>query len=509
MNDTYKFLIAVCLVSGCALVPNEAYYAAEGSETTSVPPSETTGDGACMSDDDCEVDESCNDGNCEPALSDLGPTPEELCNGLDDDGDDHIDENYPELGESCVMGVGVCEVGGTLICSEDQLGTSCDAVPGEPTVEACNSLDDDCDDEVDEDFETLDDACVAGIGACQTAGVVVCTNDGQNTECDAVPGLPALEACNSLDDDCDGETDEGVTNSCGMCGADPVELCNGQDDDCDGLPDENFGNLGMLCSAGIGTCQTNGTFMCTNDGQGTICSAVPNVPGVESCNAQDDDCDGQTDEGVTNACGLCGPVPSEVCNGQDDNCDGQTDEGVTNACGECGPVPPEVCNGQDDNCDGQIDDGLACPFEDSFTPDPLIELCPIHDVGNKEFNGNGPEVTASVELYHSNTEVRANIDVVFEETGNGTSKGEIHEDHLLWTAPLGCTINEIVSPLLSTCHYIDDDHSPDLCEPPEQSGPVDHFMFRGDTDGDDLGDCIDDAYASVYFTSIVVELICP
>ena len=60
-------------------------------------------------------------------------------------------------------------------------------------------------------------------------------------------------------------------------------------------------------------------------------------PGAtEVCNGKNDNCDGQTDEGVLNACEKCGPTPEEICDGIDNNCNGQTDEGVTNLCGTCG-----------------------------------------------------------------------------------------------------------------------------------------------------------------------------
>ena len=58
--------------------------------------------------------------------------------------------------------------------------------------------------------------------------------------------LPGDEACNGLDDDCDGRFDEDFEdafNACGGCGALPVEACDGRDNNCDGQVDElSFGN---------------------------------------------------------------------------------------------------------------------------------------------------------------------------------------------------------------------------------------------------------------------------
>ncbi len=90
---------------------------------------------------------------------------------------------------------------------------------------------------------------------------------------------------------------------------------------------------------------------------GRVCSACTASP--ETCDGDDDDCDGGSDEGVQNACGACGPLPLESCNASDDDCDGRIDEGLTSACGECGSLPPETCNGADDDCDGIVDEG-AC-----------------------------------------------------------------------------------------------------------------------------------------------------
>ncbi len=102
-----------------------------------------------------------------------------------------------------------------------------------------------------------------------------------------------------------------------------------------------WGNCGsgeaLVCpSSGNPYC----VLKCTDndgDGYGTGCSKGSDCndnninvnPGKsETCNSVDDDCDGETDEGVKNACGSCGDVPSETCgDGKDNDCDSLIDEG--------------------------------------------------------------------------------------------------------------------------------------------------------------------------------------
>jgi hypothetical protein len=120
--------------------------------------------------------------------------------------------------------------------------------------------------------------------------------------------VPSPEICNNIDDDCDGQVDEGLgSTTCGLgvcahsvdncvggqvqtCvpGTPSTEVCNGLDDDCDGQTDENLGNL----TCGLGNC-TRVVPACVG-GQPQTC--VPAAPLAEVCNGLDDDCDGQVDE---------------------------------------------------------------------------------------------------------------------------------------------------------------------------------------------------------------------
>ncbi len=82
---------------------------------------------------------------------------------------------------------------------------------------------------------------------CELGNCTIIDNDLDNDGYDAAvdcddndpdrnPGEP--EACNDIDDNCDGQVDEGVRNQCGECGPVPVEICDLLDNDCDGAVDE-------------------------------------------------------------------------------------------------------------------------------------------------------------------------------------------------------------------------------------------------------------------------------
>ncbi len=242
-------------------------------------------------DNDCDglIDEGVTNscGQC-------GPSPQELCNGLDDNCNGLIDETFPSLGDGCDAGTHNCERRGHWICAEDGLGLLCDALPGASQTEACNGLDDDCDGRVDNllgSEEALNRPCSLDLGICEL-GVERCEM-GRWQPCDGV--IPEEERCDALDNDCDGFIDE-LTRPCG--------------------PALEIGNIGQ-CRLGQESClEGNWAEGC----EGAV------GPSEEICDRLDNDCDGEVDEGLYNACGLCGPAPPEICNGTDDNCDGLIDE---------------------------------------------------------------------------------------------------------------------------------------------------------------------------------------
>ncbi|MCA9547527.1 MAG: hypothetical protein KC613_24150, partial [Myxococcales bacterium] len=85
-------------------------------------------------------------------------------------------------------------------------------------AETCNATDDDCDGLIDEGFP-VGQVCARGQGVCAAEGRFRCTEAGE-AACDAAVIEPGVEACNDLDDDCDGVVDNG-----GVCpDLEPPEL---------------------------------------------------------------------------------------------------------------------------------------------------------------------------------------------------------------------------------------------------------------------------------------------
>ena len=190
-------------------------------------------------------------------------------------------------------------------------------------LELCNGIDDDCDGQIDEGFDKPGEACDGDdLDKCKD-GTTACAADGKSSEC----------------------SDDPESNS---------EKCNQKDDDCDGQTDEGFPGLGESCE--VAGCSTPGTRKCKPDESGVFCEKGTSPP--ESCNGKDDDCDGETDEGY-DIVGMPCAVGTGACRA----------EGVFTCAGgavECNavegtPAAAEACgDGLDDDCDGMADDGCEC-----------------------------------------------------------------------------------------------------------------------------------------------------
>ena len=358
------------------------------------------------------------------------------CNGIDDDCNGAVDEDFVSSPTSC--GVGGCAASGATSCVSGTVLDSCTA--GTPAVNdaTCDGVDDDCNGAIDEDFASTSTSC--GVGVCAASGATSCVSGAVVDSCEA--GTPAANdaSCNGLDDDCNGAVDEDFVSSATSCGVggcaasgatscvsgsvvDSCEAgtpsgtdddCDGLDDDCDGSADESFASTATACGAGV--CTSTGTRTCVAGSLVDSCSEGPTTGADDDCDNLDDDCDGSADESfmpTAIACGIgaCGATGSRVCtsgaivdvctpglpasgdatcNGIDDDCDAIADEdygAMSTACGvgacaavgstsctggveadTCTPGTPAMndatCDGVDDDCDGSVDED--CVFTIGF-----------------------------------------------------------------------------------------------------------------------------------------------
>ena len=249
----------------------------------------------------------------------------ELCDGADNDCNGKIDDGLAP--PSCYDGpegtqdVGPCAAG-TTPCADGAWGECVDQVV--PTVETCDGVDNDCDGTID----LIEMPCYTGPagtegkGPCQ-AGISTCVA-GIWSACEGQV-LPAEETCDNVDNDCDGAVDDALSKGCytgpggtsgvgachggtSICSVGIWSACQGQvlpsgeacdnvDNDCDGPVDEGLTKgcyTGSGGTSGVGLCH-GGTATCSGGGWSSCQGQV--VPAGEVCDGQDNDCDGAVDEG--------------------------------------------------------------------------------------------------------------------------------------------------------------------------------------------------------------------
>ena len=311
--------------------------------------------------------------DCDDDSGAVFPGATEVCNELDDDCDEVIDEGvlatfYVDLDgdgwgaltattEACAEPEGYAAQAGD--CDDSDGAVSPDA------TELCNELDDDCDGTVDEsdaadaatwyadrDSDGYGDAGNTTPACTQPSGYLADATDCDDAARLVNPG--ADEICNSIDDDCDGAIDDADSDR-----LESSATAWYADDDAD-----SYGDLSDVTFACV---QPGGTVTDATDCDDTDHDVHPGA--TEVCNGYDDDCDGRVDDddpGLDTSTGSTfytdadadgygdATATTMACLAPSGSVSDATDCDDTTA--SISPAATEVCNGVDDDCDGDVDD---------------------------------------------------------------------------------------------------------------------------------------------------------
>ncbi|MBX7053142.1 MAG: T9SS type A sorting domain-containing protein, partial [Flavobacteriales bacterium] len=320
---------------------------------------------ACQQPDGYVTDNTdCDDNN-----EFVNPGAEDLCNnGSDDNCDGTIDETpvlefYADTdgdgyGDPLMSLYDCTPPLGYVSNNEDCDDTNFDINPA--ATEVCNDMDDDCNESIDDgvtfttyyadsDGDGYGDANTS-ISSCEpVAGYVTDNTDCDDNDNSSYPG--GTEICDNVDNDCDGDADNGLEF-----------ITYFADEDGDG-----YGSaiLGDFCSAPANSSVVGGDC---NDNNASI-----SPDASESCDEIDNNCDGNIDNDVV-----------YVDYYDDNDGDGFGDLFLGNLCiapiggvttpGDCddsneeiNPDATEICNDTDDNCDELVDEGLE--YADYYSDD--------------------------------------------------------------------------------------------------------------------------------------------
>ncbi|MBL8685020.1 MAG: hypothetical protein JNK05_37940 [Myxococcales bacterium] len=231
-----------------------------------------------------------NNTDCNDSSAMVNPGAREVCDPVA-----NVDENCngtaeegcgcPSVGTSRAC----CSGRGTETCTMSGMGSVWGACTAMVSAEVCDSVDNNCNGSVDEGltvvcFEDNDDD---GFALATATPRVVCANPMRS----AVGGCPTrfTNRTPMLAVDCDDNNRLRFPTN--------PEICDGVDNDCDAMTVDGAADMrvGAVCSmgTGVGRC-ASGRNVCAS---GVIsCRVSTAVP--EMCNGADDDCDGMSDEGT-------------------------------------------------------------------------------------------------------------------------------------------------------------------------------------------------------------------
>ncbi|MEL6347064.1 MAG: putative metal-binding motif-containing protein [Myxococcota bacterium] len=348
-----------------------------------------------------------NASDCDDTNGDVFPNASEVCNGIDDDCDEAIDDSDDDLDLTTTTSAWLdsdsddygnpeqliqrCAIPDGYVPDD----TDCDDANSQTNpaaTEICNTIDDDCDEAIDDNDDSLD----------RTTGTVYYFDGDEDTYGD--PG-DAVQTCLpptgyvGNDRDCDDDT--------AAVNPDAEEICNGIDDDCDTFIDDDDESVDGSTyttyyrdgdSDGFGrtddtraACDQPAGYAAV-DGDCDDGAAAVNPDAEEVCNTVDDDCDDAIDDDDDDvdedtftdfyqdsdgdefgdpdvSTAACASPPGYV----EDNTDCDDTSALIH------PDADELCDGEDTDCDATTSEDGAITLDGSASYDTIQEALDAAD----------------------------------------------------------------------------------------------------------------------------------
>lgn len=293
----------------------------------------------------CEEDSQCNSEKCWPLPG------QDVCTVT-------CLESCPAPGWDCR---GITEGSGVIFYCIPEIDRLCEACVGDDTCPGASNL------------------CVetGGVDSCLTACVGDDNACPEGYACQDVTSVDGVEArqcvpesgfCQCTSDNAGTVLNCTVDNEFGSCLGEQLcqeggvltacdaktpakETCNGEDDDCNGFVDDDVEPGTCEETNDFGTCE--GQLLCLPE-VGEVCNAA--IPAVETCDNLDNDCDGVTDNDVGGFGDGCDDN-GDFCATGTTTCEG----GVESCVGDVACAPGTICyDGTQPNSCLCPTDGLPC-----------------------------------------------------------------------------------------------------------------------------------------------------
>ena len=306
-------------------------------------------------------------GDCADTDAEINPSEIDLCDAIDNDCDGETDGPYldgsvtydddpsgPALTKGDACGAGAC-AGGAVICGPDELSLVCSTDNAAGSGELCDGVDNDCNGEVDEGCDDDND------GYCDVTMTVigvpsVCPN-GLGDCNDEQPGInPGVtEICDDIDNDCAFGVDQGCDDDGdGYCDEDMIVLgspsiCALGGGDCVDTSESIHPNATELCDGIDNDCAQGPDEGCDDDGDGFCDITMLTVGTPWSCTSGGGDCNDGNPAVNPAAVELCDNIDNDCNEGPDEGCDDDND----NYCDATMSVigTPSTCSLGGGDCD--------------------------------------------------------------------------------------------------------------------------------------------------------------